>query len=130
MPSRVMTKVASIKAIWTSSRTIMGVVKMWYNTGMLCPLAVRACLWSYNIPTLDLERDKTLIVTNVLNYGTKEATDWLFSHYSASSISAVIHKPLPGRWDGKSLALWSLIFGVTPELKGRFSDAYALRSIG
>lgn len=94
------------------------------------PPAVRACLWSCNISALDLERDKTLIITNVLNYGTKEATEWLFSQYSAPLIASVIQTPLPGRWDKKSLALWSLMFGVTPELKGRFSDAYALRSVG
>ena len=97
---------------------------------MTFPPAVRACLWSYDISKLNLERDKTLIITNVLNYGTKEATDWLFSQYSASHIATIVQKPLPGRWDKKSLALWSLVFGVTPELKGRFSDAYALRSVG
>ncbi|MDO8624142.1 MAG: hypothetical protein Q7R54_02190 [bacterium] len=97
---------------------------------MTFPPAVRACLWSYNISGLDLERDKTLIITNVLNYGTKEATEWLFAQYSAPLIAAVIQTPLPGRWDKKSLALWSLIFSVTPKLKGRFSDAYALRSVG
>lgn len=97
---------------------------------MLFPHAVRACLWSYDISALNLERDSALIITNVLNYGTKEATDWLFSQYSASRIAVVVQKPLPGRWDKKSLNFWSLIFGVTPELKGRFSDAYALRSVG
>lgn len=97
---------------------------------MLFPPAVRACLWSYDISALDLERDQTLIITNVLNYGTKEATEWLFSQYPASLIAAVIQTPLPGRWDKKSLALWSLVFDVTPELKGRFSDVYALRSVG
>ena len=97
---------------------------------MILPPAVRACLWSYDISALDPERDKTLIVTNVLNYGTKEATEWLFSLYPAELIASIIQKPLPGRWDKKSLKLWSLVFDVTPELKGRFSDAYALRSVG
>lgn len=97
---------------------------------MIFPPAVRACLWSYNISALDLERDKTLIITNVLNYGTKEATEWLFLQYPASHIADVIQTPLPGRWDKKSLALWALVFGVTPVLKGRFSDIYALRSVG
>lgn len=97
---------------------------------MTFPPAVRACLWSYDIGALDLERDKTLIITNVLNHGTKEATDWLFAQYASPLVSSVIQKPLSGRWDKKSLALWSLIFGVTPEIKGRFSDAYALRSVG
>ena len=94
------------------------------------PPLVKACLWSFDADALDIDRDKTLIITNVLNYGTKEATDWLFSRYPAKLIASVIQEPLPGRWDNKSLSLWPLIFDVTPELKGRFSDTYALRSIG
>lgn len=97
---------------------------------MVFPPAVRACLWSYNQTALDLVRDQALIITNVLNFGSKEATDWLFAQYPAANIAAVVRKPLPGRWDKRSIALWSLVFGVTPELKGRFSDVYALRSIG
>jgi hypothetical protein len=97
---------------------------------MTYPPAVRACLWSYDISALDLERDATLIITNVLNYGTKEATRWLFAEYTAKQIATVVQKPLPGRWDKRSLALWALLFGVTPEITGRFSTAYALRNIG
>jgi len=97
---------------------------------MLFPPAVRACLWSYDTSMLDIARDQVLIITNVLNFGSKEATDWLFTQYSGPQIAAVVRKPLPGRWDKRSIALWSLVFGVTPELKGRFTDAYALRSIG
>jgi|CXWL01.1.fsa_nt_gi hypothetical protein len=97
---------------------------------MVFPPAVRACLWSYNISALDLDRNKTLIITNVLNYGTKEATEWLFSQYPTAHIADVVQKPLSGRWDKKSLALWSLLLGVTPELHGRFSNTYALRSVG
>lgn len=87
-------------------------------------------MWSYNLSALDLEQDKALIITNVLNYGTKEATEWLFSQYPVASIKSFVQTPLPGRWDKRSLALWSLVLGVTPELKGRFSDTYALRSVG
>ena len=97
---------------------------------MTFPPAARACLWSYDLSALDQERDATTIITNVLNYGTKEATDWLFTTYPASRIATVLEKPLPGRWDKKSLALWALIFDVSPELTGRFSDAYALRNVG
>lgn len=97
---------------------------------MIFPPAVRACLWSYDLSALDVERDATLIITNVLNFGTKEATDWLFGTYPRPQIATVIEKPLPGRWDKKSLALWSLMFGVKPKLHGRLSDTYALRSVG
>lgn len=102
----------------------------WYNAHMVFPPAVRACLWSYDQVALNLVRDQTLIITNVLNFGTKEATDWLFAQYTATQIASVVRTPLPGRWDKRSITLWSLVFGVTPELRGRFSDAYALRSVG
>lgn len=94
------------------------------------PPAVRSCLWSYDLANLDREQDKISIITNVLNYGTKEATDWLFKNYSADEIAMIVEKPLPGRWDKKSLALWSLVFGVSPTLTGRFSPEHALRNIG
>lgn len=94
---------------------------------MIFPPAVRACLWSYDVLALDVKRDSALIITNVLNYGTKEATAWLFAQYSATLIASVIQTPLPGRWDKKSLSLWSLVFGVTPKISGRFSDVYFFR---
>lgn len=97
---------------------------------MEVPPDVKDCLWSYDTSALDRERDKQLIITQVLNYGTSVATDWLFVQYSKEEITTVVQTPLPGRWDTKSLALWALVFDVVPKVRGRFSDAYALRSIG
>jgi hypothetical protein len=82
--------------------------------------AVKATLWSYDTSKIDVLRDKELIITNVLNYGTKEATDWLFQTYSKEDIKNILKKPRPGEWNKKSLNLWSLIFDVTPELRTRF----------
>jgi hypothetical protein len=82
--------------------------------------AVKATLWSYDTSKIDKIRDKELIITNVLNYGTKEATDWLFQTYSKEDIKNILKKPRPGEWNKKSLNLWSLIFDVTPELRTRF----------
>lgn len=78
------------------------------------PVEVKPFLWSYDVDSLDLERDKKRIITNVLYFGTKEATDWLFRTYSADDIRDAITCPLPGEWDKKSLSFWSLIFGVSP----------------
>lgn len=78
------------------------------------PAEVRPFLWSYDIDSLDLERDKKRIITNVLNFGTKEATDWLFRTYSPDDIRDAVSRPFHGEWDRKSLSFWSLIFGVSP----------------
>lgn len=69
-------------------------------------------LWSYDLSQLDLEKDKKRIITNTLNYGTKEATDWVFSVFTEEDIKEVIENPLPGEWNKKSLNFWSLILNV------------------
>lgn len=78
------------------------------------PSYVRPFLWSYDISELDGERDKKRIITNVLNQGTKEATDWLFSRFGKNDIREAIEYPLPGEWNKKSLHFWSLVLRVTP----------------
>ncbi len=84
------------------------------------PKSVSRCLWSYDISKLDLKRDAVRIITNVLNYGSREATDWLRSTYAEAEIKAVVAKPRPGEWNKKSLNYWGIVFGVTPELVSRF----------
>ena len=76
------------------------------------PKFVRPYLWSYNISKLDFEKDKKRIITNILNYGNKEATDWLFSTFGRKDICDAVEKPIPGEWNRKSINFWSLILGV------------------
>lgn len=83
------------------------------------PDFVRGALWSYDINRMDLERDKVRIITNVLNYGTKSATDWLRATYSADDIASVVTHPRSGEWNKKSLNFWSLIYQVTPQITER-----------
>ena len=78
------------------------------------PKIIEPFLWSYDTDKLDLEKDKKRIITNVLNYGTKDATDWLFSKFKKKEICEVLKKPIPGEWNKKSLNFWSLVLGVKP----------------
>ena len=73
------------------------------------PQIIKPFLWSYDIDKLDLEKDKKRIITNVLNHGTKEATDWLFSKFDKKEITEAIEKPLPGEWNKKSIHFWELV---------------------
>ncbi|MFH0755215.1 MAG: hypothetical protein V1910_00920 [bacterium] len=50
----------------------------------------------------------------MLNFGTSKATDWLFKTYAKEDIKNCLIKPLPGEWNKKSMALWSLIFDIKP----------------
>lgn len=81
------------------------------------PKSVENVLWSYDLNKIDLEVHKKLIITQVLNFGTKEATDWLFRIYNFDEIRKVAEMIPSGQWDRKSLALWSLYLGIEPKSK-------------
>ena len=80
----------------------------------MIPKSVQPFLWSSVISVLDLTRDKRRIITNVLNLGTKEATDWLFETYTKEDIKDCLIHPLPGEWNNKSIVFWSLLMDVEP----------------
>lgn len=82
----------------------------------MIPQFVRPFLWSYDVNALDLSRDKRRIITNVLNFGTSQATDWLFEVYTKEDIKDCLTHPLPGEWNNKSMTFWSLMLGVKPGL--------------
>jgi len=84
------------------------------------PESVSRCLWSYDISKLDLKRDSVRIITNVLNYGSQDATDWVRSLYTKEEIKTIIATPRPGEWNKKSLNYWALMFEVNPKAVSRF----------
>lgn len=81
------------------------------------PKSVQNVLWSYDVKKIDLHRHKKLVIAQVLNFGTKEATDWLFKAYDQNEIRSHAEKIPTGQWDKKSLALWSLYLGIRPIAK-------------
>ncbi len=76
------------------------------------PAFLTPFLWSYDLSKMDIEKNKKRIITNVLNYGTKKATDWLFGFFGEKDIKETLENPLPGEWNKKSLNFWSLILNV------------------
>ncbi len=78
----------------------------------MIPKFVQPFLWSYDIDNLDILLDKRRIITNVLNFGTNKATNWLFDTYTKEDIKSCLTDPLPGEWNNKSMTFWSLILGV------------------
>ncbi len=78
----------------------------------MIPKFVQPFLWSYDIKELNLSRDKRRIITNVLNLGTKEATDWLFKTYTKEDIKDCLVHPLPGEWNNKSMVFWSFLMNI------------------
>jgi len=81
----------------------------------MIPKYIRPFLWSYDIKKIDIEKHKKRIITNILNLGSKKATDWMFNQYNRQDIENVLINPLPGTWNKKSLNFWSVVFGVSPK---------------
>lgn len=79
------------------------------------PEFVKPFLWSYDIDKLKKDEDKRRIITNVLNLGTKKATDWIFRTFNRNDIKDAIERPFPGEWNNQSLNFWSLILDVKPQ---------------
>lgn len=84
------------------------------ETSEKIPDSVKAILWSYDLNKIDFAKHKKLIITQVLNYGSCNATDWLFRTYSKDEIIQVASMIPVGQWDEKSLALWSLCLEIKP----------------
>ena len=81
------------------------------------PKSVKNVLWSYNVDKIDCDLHKKLIISQVLNFGTEDATDWLFRTYLFEEIRRTAEQIPIGQWDRKSLALWMLYLGIKPKLK-------------
>lgn len=76
------------------------------------PKFVRPFLWSYDISQVDSDKEKKRIITNILNFGTKEATDWLFSKFEKEDICKALENPFPGEWNKKSINFWSIVLNI------------------
>lgn len=85
----------------------------------------RPFLWYLDMQKIDLERHKRRIITNVLNLGTREATDLLFEVYDKDEIKRQVEKSMPGEWSDKSYNYWSIYFGFGPR-----KIKHVLRHIG
>jgi len=69
-------------------------------------------LWSYDIKSLDLKRDKEYIITQVLNYGSWDDLKLLFKIYSEKELKEILKKPSRGLWFEKVLNFWLTIFNI------------------
>lgn len=77
------------------------------------PKIIRPFLWFNDLKKIDLKRDKARIILNVLNIGTKKATDWLFDFYGRPAIrKIVISYGAKGELSPKSLNYWALLLNI------------------
>jgi hypothetical protein len=79
---------------------------------MKIPGFVATCLWSYDIRKLDLQRDKGMIITQVLNYGNEKRIKWLYSVYPEDDIKKIVKQPCRGLWFDRVLNFWEKMLNI------------------
>lgn len=79
---------------------------------MALPKFLQTYLASYDLKTLDIKRDKDLIITEILNKGDDKAIRWLGKNYSQEEIKKVISSPTRGMWMKSTLDYWLRCFNV------------------
>jgi hypothetical protein len=87
----------------------------------MLPQSVKSVLWSYDVSKIDVQVDRQLVISQVLNFGDKEAVDWAVKNYGKGEMRKAALLIPRGRWNKKSLAFWSLILKFDPDqIKNRF----------
>lgn len=81
----------------------------------LTPQSVKAVLWSYDLKTIEVQRDKKIIISQVLNFGSEEAIKWLFKQYGFEVVEQVANTIPLFQWNKKSLSLWKIILSINPK---------------
>lgn len=76
------------------------------------PKFIKPFLWSYDTANLDIIKDQKRIITNILNFGTKQSTDWLFNTYNIDDIKNILLNQYSGEWNKKSLNYWATLFDL------------------
>ena len=53
------------------------------------PQSVNAVLWSYKLDQINVDKHKKIIISQVLNFGSEDAIEWLFKQYGFSSVKKI-----------------------------------------
>jgi hypothetical protein len=87
----------------------------------MLPSDVKCVLWSYDTEKINLESDKKLIISQVLNFGNFNATNWMFDLYGKKTVREIALSISKGQWNNKSLSFWSLVLNFDMNnVKSRF----------
>lgn len=83
------------------------------------PHFLQPFLWSYDLSKIDKKEHGKIIIKNVLDFGSREAINWLQENYTEAEIRKVIAQTTQTQWSKKSINLWTLVYETSPK-KTRF----------
>ncbi|MBI4803204.1 MAG: helix-turn-helix domain-containing protein [Elusimicrobia bacterium] len=69
----------------------------------------------YDISELNAGRDKTIVISRVLERGGRADIKWAFKRYSRKELAEFIEENGPRLLGARSLRLWSLVLGAQPK---------------
>lgn len=78
------------------------------------PQSVKAVLWSYKLDRIEVQKHKKIIISQVLNFGSEEAIEWLFKQYGFALVAKIANTIPLFQWNKKSLSLWRLVLSINP----------------
>ena len=76
------------------------------------PGFLKSALWSYDLSTMDKNKNAVLIITQVLSHGNPEQIAWLKHTYSVEQIKKVLLHPHRGVWHRDRLRQWLTRFDM------------------
>lgn len=79
----------------------------------MIPKVIQPFLWFSDLKKIDLQKDKARVIINILNIGSRPATDWLFNFYPKTVIKKVVMSyGAKGELSAKSLNYWTLVLNI------------------
>jgi len=69
-------------------------------------------LWTYDFPSIDLERDKNRIIINTINYGRWRHWQWIVNYYGGENIKQFIEDTPISEFRPRALKLVSILLGI------------------
>ena len=79
---------------------------------MALPKFLQSALYSYDLESLDIQRDYRLITAQILNHGNWQQVQWLQKTYDLEKIKQVVKKPARGVWHNDVLNYWQTVLEI------------------
>ena len=71
--------------------------------------------WDIEVKKLKLEEHSTLIITQVLNYGSLAAIQHLFKVYTSEAMRAALEQPVRGCWYPRTYKAFCILLDAEPK---------------
>lgn len=88
------------------------------------PQSLKPYFWSYDFSKIDPEKNRKIIISQVMNYGNLVGWKWLVNNYGWDELRGIILDFRPDEIKKRTLKLASLWFDFNPNN----INAHALRS--